>query len=85
MGDLIVGHEYQFRVLAHNTAGCSEPSDPSPPITIQPLNDVKYVEAERFGAVHLLQDEMVRESPPLPERDDSPPPLRRGPNNGNCK
>ena len=45
-------------------------------------DDVKYVEAERFGAVRLLQEEMVRESPPLPERDDSPPPLRAGHNGG---
>uniref|UniRef100_A0A1I7XGF8 Fibronectin type-III domain-containing protein n=1 Tax=Heterorhabditis bacteriophora TaxID=37862 RepID=A0A1I7XGF8_HETBA len=85
VGDLIVGHEYQFRVLAHNVVGCSEPSEASPPVTIRPSTktDVKYVEAERFGAVILLQEEMVRESPPLPERDDSPPPLRKG-KNSNC-
>lgn len=49
------------------------------------VGDAKYVEAERFGAVKLLMDEMVRESPPLPERDDSPPPLHRGKGNGNCR
>ncbi|VDM29017.1 unnamed protein product [Toxocara canis] len=38
---------------------------------------MKFVEAERYGAVPLLQDEMVRESPPLPDRDDSPPPIHR--------
>lgn len=38
---------------------------------------MKYVEAERYGTVPLLQDEMVRESPPLPDRDDSPPPIHR--------
>ncbi|VDO43112.1 unnamed protein product, partial [Haemonchus placei] len=43
--------------------------------------EAKYVEAERFGAVKLLMEEMVRESPPLPERDDSPPPLRHGKGN----
>ncbi|VDL82979.1 unnamed protein product [Nippostrongylus brasiliensis] len=86
LGDLIVGHEYQFRVLAHNVVGCSEPSEASPPVTIKSgTGDAKYVEAERFGAVQLLMDEMVRESPPLPERDDSPPPLHRGKGNGNLQ
>uniref|UniRef100_F1KQH5 Juxtamembrane domain-associated catenin n=1 Tax=Ascaris suum TaxID=6253 RepID=F1KQH5_ASCSU len=79
VGDLIVGHEYQFRVIARNALGFSEPSDPSPPMLIgAPSNgDMKYVEAERYGTVPLLQDEMVRESPPLPDRDDSPPPIHR--------
>uniref|UniRef100_A0A8R1DLC3 Fibronectin type-III domain-containing protein n=1 Tax=Caenorhabditis japonica TaxID=281687 RepID=A0A8R1DLC3_CAEJA len=93
VGDLIVDHDYQFRVLAHNASGCSAPSPPSQFVHIEaksnrlsaiesPSMDVaKYVEAERFGAVPLLQEEMVRESPPLPERDDSPPPLRRANNN----
>ncbi|VDO18890.1 unnamed protein product [Heligmosomoides polygyrus] len=87
VGDLIVGHEYQFRILAHNVVGCSEPSEASPPVTIHAsgIGDAKYVEAERFGAVKLLMDEMVRESPPLPERDDSPPPLHRGKGNGNLQ
>ncbi|PAV81448.1 hypothetical protein WR25_22270 [Diploscapter pachys] len=82
VGDLIDGHDYQFRVLAHNVVGCSEPSEPSESVRIVASrnDDVKYVEAERFGAVRLLQEEMVRESPPLPERDDSPPPLRAGHN-----
>ncbi|RCN46229.1 fibronectin type III domain protein [Ancylostoma caninum] len=86
VGDLIVGHEYQFRVLAHNVVGCSEASEPSPPVTIRAsaTGDAKYVEAERFGAIRLLQEEMIRESPPLPERDDSPPPLHRGKGKGNC-
>ncbi|CAI4221390.1 unnamed protein product [Auanema sp. JU1783] len=82
VGDLIDGHDYQFRVLAHNVVGCSEPSEPSNPVTIKPSpGDAKFVEAERFGAVKLLQEEMIRESPPLPERDDSPPPLNRHPHN----
>ncbi|EFO87390.1 CRE-JAC-1 protein [Caenorhabditis remanei] len=98
VGDLILDHDYQFRVLAHNASGCSQPSPPSQFVHIEPStnrlsshtldspnlghNDiVKYVEANRFGAVPLLQEEMVRESPPLPERDDSPPPLRRANNN----
>lgn len=67
-----------------------------------PDGDPKYIEAERFGAVKLLQDEMVsstnrswgckycllvqvRESPPLPDRDDSPPPIRRNNQYGHCK
>lgn len=29
--------------------------------------------------VGQLQDEMIRESPPLPDRDDSPPPIHRPP------
>ncbi|UMM26465.1 hypothetical protein L5515_010153 [Caenorhabditis briggsae] len=98
VGDLILDHDYQFRVLAHNASGCSQPSPPSQFVHIEPSTHrlsaqtldspnlghhdvVKYVEAERFGAVPLLQEEMVRESPPLPERDDSPPPLRRANNN----
>ncbi|CAI5447841.1 unnamed protein product [Caenorhabditis angaria] len=89
VGDLIFDHNYQFRVLAHNAAGCSAPSPPTTFVHIQPntsngyatANTVKYVEAERFGAVPLLQEEIVRESPPLPDRDDSPPPLRRANNN----
>ncbi|EGT42064.1 CBN-JAC-1 protein [Caenorhabditis brenneri] len=98
VGDLILDHDYQFRVLAHNASGCSQPSPPSQFVHIEPSTNrlssntldspnlghhdiVKYVEAERFGAVPLLQEEMVRESPPLPERDDSPPPLRRANNN----
>ncbi|KIH46887.1 fibronectin type III domain protein, partial [Ancylostoma duodenale] len=87
VGDLIVGHEYQFRVLAHNVVGCSEASEPSPPVTIRAstTGDAKYVEAERFGAIRLLQEEMIRESPPLPERDDSPPPLHRGKGKGNLQ
>lgn len=48
------------------------------------IEDAKYVEAERHAAVALLQDEMIRESPPLPDRDDSPPPIYRQ-LNGNCK
>lgn len=40
------------------------------------------IEMERFGAIGLLQEEMVRESPPLPDRDDSPPPINRSHNNG---
>ncbi|KAK6053155.1 Armadillo/beta-catenin-like repeat protein, partial [Cooperia oncophora] len=87
VGDLIVGHEYQFRVLAHNVVGCSEPSEASPPVKIHvaAIGEGKYMEAERFGAVKLLMEEMVRESPPLPERDDSPPPLRHGKGNGNLQ
>ncbi|CAI2352274.1 unnamed protein product [Caenorhabditis sp. 36 PRJEB53466] len=96
VGDLILEHDYQFRVLAHNASGCSQPSPPSQFVHIEPSSNrlsslesphlghhdvVKYVEAERFGAVPLLQEEMVRESPPLPERDDSPPPLRRANSN----
>uniref|UniRef100_A0A915E7U3 Fibronectin type-III domain-containing protein n=1 Tax=Ditylenchus dipsaci TaxID=166011 RepID=A0A915E7U3_9BILA len=78
VGYLIHGHQYQFRILAKNSAGFSPPSDASPLITIgQPLvsslKDTKYVEAERHATVALLQDEMVRESPPLPDRDDSLP------------
>lgn len=43
------------------------------------------MEAERHAALSLLQDEMVRESPPLPDRDDSPPPIYRQPNGSNCE
>ncbi len=34
VGDLLIGHEYQFRVIARNVMGYSEPSDASVPITI---------------------------------------------------
>ncbi|KAJ1357986.1 molecular chaperone [Parelaphostrongylus tenuis] len=85
VGDLINGHEYQFRVLAHNVVGCSEPSDASPSVRIQAntFGNAKYIEAERFGSVKLLMEEMIRESPPLPERDDSPPPLHKAKGDSN--
>uniref|UniRef100_A0A1I7VVL9 Fibronectin type III domain-containing protein n=1 Tax=Loa loa TaxID=7209 RepID=A0A1I7VVL9_LOALO len=79
VGDLIPGHEYQFRVIACNSVGCSVPSDPSPAVHIGISyngNDC-YVEAASYGSIPLLQDEIVHESPPLPDRDDSPPPIRR--------
>uniref|UniRef100_A0AC35FXI2 Fibronectin type-III domain-containing protein n=1 Tax=Panagrolaimus sp. PS1159 TaxID=55785 RepID=A0AC35FXI2_9BILA len=34
VGYLINGHQYQFRIIAKNAIGYSEPSDASPPITI---------------------------------------------------
>lgn len=79
VGDLIPGHEYQFRVIASNAVGYSEPSDPSPAIHIGiPYSGSdNYVERASYGTVPLLQDEIVRESPPLPDRDDSPPPIHR--------
>ncbi|VIO86610.1 Uncharacterized protein BM_BM7227 [Brugia malayi] len=79
VGDLIPGHEYQFRVIACNSIGYSIPSDPSPGVHIGiPCNGNEcYVEKASYGAVPLLQDEIVRESPPLPDRDDSPPPIHR--------
>ncbi|KAI1733330.1 fibronectin type III domain-containing protein [Ditylenchus destructor] len=87
VGYLIYGHQYQFRVIAKNAIGYSQPSDASPLITIGAgtLKDTKYVEAERHAAVALLQDEMVRESPPLPDRDDSPPPIYRQPTGSNLQ
>uniref|UniRef100_A0AC34QBT6 Fibronectin type-III domain-containing protein n=1 Tax=Panagrolaimus sp. JU765 TaxID=591449 RepID=A0AC34QBT6_9BILA len=94
VGYLIHGHQYQFRIIAKNANGYSEPSDASTPITIGKavrestngaMKEVKYVEAERFGTISLLQDEIVRESPPLPDRDDSPPPIYRQPNSGNLQ
>lgn len=36
-----------------------------------------YVETATYGTVPLLQDEIVHESPPLPDGDDSPPPIHR--------
>uniref|UniRef100_A0A915Q1W3 Fibronectin type-III domain-containing protein n=1 Tax=Setaria digitata TaxID=48799 RepID=A0A915Q1W3_9BILA len=85
VGDLIPGHEYQFRVIAFNSMGYSVPSDPSPGIHIgisysnyfAGNGSDSYVEAATYGAVPLLQDEIIRESPPLPDRDDSPPPIHR--------
>ncbi|KAL3982086.1 Fibronectin type III domain family protein [Acanthocheilonema viteae] len=79
VGDLIPGHEYQFRVIACNSIGYSVPSDPSPGvhIGISYNGDDSYVETATYGTVPLLQDEIVRESPPLPDRDDSPPPIHR--------
>lgn len=37
VGYLIHGHQYQFRIIAKNANGFSEPSDPSPLITIGSL------------------------------------------------
>lgn len=98
VGYLLQNHQYQFRIIAKNAMGFSEPSEPSETITItengpttrsnkwipldgvtslSPIKSPKYVEAERYGTIPLLQDEIIRESPPLPERDDSPPPINR--------
>uniref|UniRef100_A0A0R3S475 Fibronectin type III domain protein n=1 Tax=Elaeophora elaphi TaxID=1147741 RepID=A0A0R3S475_9BILA len=79
VGDLIPGHEYQFRVIACNSIGYSVPSDPSPGvhIGISYNGNDSYVETAGYGTIPLLQDEIVRESPPLPDRDDSPPPIHR--------
>ncbi|VDP12495.1 unnamed protein product [Onchocerca flexuosa] len=79
VGDLIPDHEYQFRVIACNSVGYSVPSDPSPGvhIGISYNGNDNYVETATYGAVPLLQDEIVRESPPLPDRDDSPPPIHK--------
>ena len=98
VGMLLHAHQYQFRVSAVNSNGAmSEPSAPSSLVTIDVgedvefvdgkggLGDVKWVEAERHASVALLQDEMIRESPPLPDRDDSPPPIYRQPGAGACK
>ncbi|GMT24360.1 hypothetical protein PFISCL1PPCAC_15657, partial [Pristionchus fissidentatus] len=85
VGDLIDGHEYEFRIIAMNSVGFSGPSLPSTPLTIRVNHengDNRLMEAERFGAIRLLQEEMVRESPPIPDRDDSPPPINRCNNNG---
>eukprot|EP00080_Pristionchus_pacificus_P010861 PDM70881.1 jac-1 [Pristionchus pacificus] len=86
VGDLIIGHDYEFRIIAVNSVGYSDPSLPSIPLTIKENShsngDIKMIEMERFGAIGLLQEEMVRESPPLPDRDDSPPPINRSHNNG---
>ena len=37
VGYLIHGHQYQFRIIAKNAIGYSDPSDASPPITIGKL------------------------------------------------
>uniref|UniRef100_A0A914GWQ1 Fibronectin type-III domain-containing protein n=1 Tax=Globodera rostochiensis TaxID=31243 RepID=A0A914GWQ1_GLORO len=71
VGYLLNGHQYQFRIIAKNSAGLSDPSDPSPLITI----DSDGATERHIGVP--LADEMVRESPPLPDRDDSPPPIYR--------
>ncbi|TMS39617.1 hypothetical protein L596_006110 [Steinernema carpocapsae] len=78
VGCLLQGHQYQFRIVAKNAVGYSEPSDPSNTITIgtSTYGKPKFVEAERYGTVTLL-DEMIRESPPIPDRDDSPPPIHK--------
>uniref|UniRef100_A0A8R1TVP6 Fibronectin type-III domain-containing protein n=1 Tax=Onchocerca volvulus TaxID=6282 RepID=A0A8R1TVP6_ONCVO len=77
VGDLIPGHEYQFRVIACNSVGYSVPSDPSPGVHIGISYNGNDNYVETYGAVPLLQDEIVRESPPLPDRDDSPPPIHK--------
>ncbi|GMR48035.1 hypothetical protein PMAYCL1PPCAC_18230 [Pristionchus mayeri] len=86
VGDLIVGHEYEFRIIAMNSVGFSSPSLPSALLPIRGTEhsngESKLIETERFGSIRLLQEEMVRESPPLPDRDDSPPPINRSNNNG---
>ncbi|MCP9266055.1 Juxtamembrane domain-associated catenin [Dirofilaria immitis] len=79
VGDLIPGHEYQFRIIACNSVGYSVPSDPSPGIHIgiSYNDDDNFVGTATHGTIPLLQDEIIRESPPLPDRDDSPPPIHK--------
>jgi hypothetical protein len=82
IGSLLKGHQYQFRVLAKNAVGLSQPSDPSPLIQI-PHDDLVATLAEPAAATSQQQQQqklttmmplidemtMVRESPPLPDRD----------------
>uniref|UniRef100_A0A915NQH1 Fibronectin type-III domain-containing protein n=1 Tax=Meloidogyne floridensis TaxID=298350 RepID=A0A915NQH1_9BILA len=78
IGSLLCGHQYQFRILARNSVGLSQPSDPSPLVTIGGGNQGGLKETTKNNNLIPLMEEMfVRESPPLPDRDDSPPPIYR--------
>lgn len=82
VGYLLSGHQYQFRIVAKNAAGLSEPSGASPLVTVVDATaETTPAVAERRlaggggvmdGERHFgvpLAEEMVRESPPLPDRD----------------
>uniref|UniRef100_A0A914KHG7 Fibronectin type-III domain-containing protein n=1 Tax=Meloidogyne incognita TaxID=6306 RepID=A0A914KHG7_MELIC len=80
IGSLLCGHQYQFRILARNSVGLSQPSDPSPLVTIGGGgggNQGGSKETTKNNLIPLMEEMFVRESPPLPDRDDSPPPIYR--------
>ncbi|CAK5082181.1 unnamed protein product [Meloidogyne enterolobii] len=78
IGSLLCGHQYQFRILARNSVGLSQPSDPSPLVTIGGVgNQGGSKETTKNNLIPLMEEMFVRESPPLPDRDDSPPPIYR--------
>uniref|UniRef100_A0A183JA23 Fibronectin type-III domain-containing protein n=1 Tax=Soboliphyme baturini TaxID=241478 RepID=A0A183JA23_9BILA len=76
IGDLIPGQEYQFRVTAKNSIGYSRPSEPSLPISV-------LEPGVRDTSTLPVEISETRESPPITDTDDSPPPLRRFSPNAN--
>uniref|UniRef100_A0A5S6QUD1 Fibronectin type-III domain-containing protein n=1 Tax=Trichuris muris TaxID=70415 RepID=A0A5S6QUD1_TRIMR len=71
VGDLEHGHKYAFRIVAKNAIGYSNPSEPSRPVVVRPSHssmDVVSLPVEMREA---------KESPPITDNDESPPPLRR--------
>ncbi|KRX40736.1 Juxtamembrane domain-associated catenin, partial [Trichinella murrelli] len=76
-GDLMLGREYIFRVIAKNAIGYSEPSEPSQRVVVRST-------LAAMDAVPLpVEMREAKESPPITDNDDSPPPLRRFPNQTN--
>ncbi|KRX16113.1 Juxtamembrane domain-associated catenin, partial [Trichinella nelsoni] len=74
IGDLMLGREYIFRVIAKNAIGYSEPSEPSQRVVVRST-------LAAMDAVPLpVEMREAKESPPITDNDDSPPPLRRFPN-----
>ncbi|CAK5097831.1 unnamed protein product [Meloidogyne enterolobii] len=71
IGSLLCGHQYQFRILARNSVGLSQPSDPSPLVTIGGGvgNQGGSKETTKNNLIPLMEEMFVRESPPLPDRD----------------
>ncbi|KHJ46101.1 fibronectin type III domain protein [Trichuris suis] len=69
VGDLDPGHSYAFRVVAKNAIGYSKPSEASRPVIVRPVH----------SSMVSLPVEMreAKESPPITDNDESPPPLRR--------
>ncbi|KRY36014.1 Juxtamembrane domain-associated catenin, partial [Trichinella spiralis] len=77
IGDLMLGREYIFRVIAKNAIGYSEPSEPSQRVVVRST-------LAAMDAVPLpVEMREAKESPPITDNDDSPPPLRRFPNQTN--
>ncbi|KRY68210.1 Juxtamembrane domain-associated catenin [Trichinella pseudospiralis] len=71
IGDLMLGREYIFRVIAKNAIGYSEPSEPSQRVVVRST-------LAAMDAVPLpVEMREAKESPPITDNDDSPPPLRR--------